>query len=731
MPEDRQERPSADDGQEPATAGDSPDQEGQPAVEARQSRDDEQDPKPEGDLNADNQPSWGNVINHFHGYVSANSATFGIEGEAEQSGARGAPAEGRIEEREVSRVAGAYARPACYAKAESALIEDRVIIITGEAGTGRRAGGIYLLNRVLGGQRPIVGLSPAISVEMLSARPFDPGTGYLISDMFHEQGTAELTDFYWRKVCGKVRKANAYLVVTKGDGKRVARLDVVKHIPWQRPAAEDALRAHLGEETAQDETIAKLAEALGSQYQLADVVSIASRICAAGNVQDVVAGLEETDRIAVATWLDEPGRCMSAVLEVAALAFVVGVSERVFEAELAALKGRTDEFAPELDTTDEEVRAQVDLSFRPLRRLRSAHPLIDVRWRPDTRGRGPRPIRHIEFGVPAYREYVLAELWSRYPIEFWTAVRQWLHDVASGGGRDMQVHADLVYNAAIGLALLALVAPDEVDDCYLAPWTAPGSSVNQQAMAVYVVWQMSRIDQLAPLALHIAIDWASQSTRVRRSAAMYAFVGELGARFPLEAERRLSLLADRGEPGALPALAQLFATLAGQRTDAIVVLRELRHRLATGKDRRLADQVLRTINQVLLIQDMRDGRPAAVVFLTANPERVSDLAFLWAKTLSMRPWRNDALTAIEGALWAIEQASHDPEVVARLLGSAIGAELPPGERSMLCEDLLRRASATDQRDDPDDSDPSRHRVSAKLLDAFLDACMTTTTRELD
>ena len=77
-------------------------------------------------------------------------------------------------------------------------------------------------------------------------------------------------------------------------------------------------------------------------------------------------------------------------------------------------------------------------------------------------------------------------------------------------------------------------------------------------MAVYLVWQMSMLGQLAPLALQSTILWAGQGSRTERRLATYAFSGPLGARYPLEAVKRLSQLADQGEAlagrGPCPAL---------------------------------------------------------------------------------------------------------------------------------------------------------------------------------
>jgi hypothetical protein len=182
-------------------------------------------------------------------------------------------------------------------------------------------------------------------------------------------------------------------------------------------------------------------------------------------------------------------------------------------------------------------------------------------------------------------------------------------------------HADLMNSTAIGLALLALVAPDEVIDCYLVPWTQEGASASEQTIAVYVVWQMSMLDQTAPLALRIAILWAGQGPPTQRRLAALAFSGELGSRYPIEATKRLSQLADQNEPLVPLAFAQLFATLATQGGDAVVVLRELRRRMADKKDRRSSELVLKTVVELATARDFRTGRPAVAAFLNDNPGR--------------------------------------------------------------------------------------------------------------
>ena len=289
--------------------------------------------------------------------------------------------------------------------------------------------------------------------------------------------------------------------------------------------------------------------------------------------------LQETDRLVVATWLDDVDAEIPAVLEVAALAFVVGVAERTFEFELGA-QARIAEFVPEIDTASKEARAEIDLRFRQLRKHRSDHQLLTVRqilW--------PGDQARFRSGTWSSGRRRTASTWwpncGAVRNDFWVAIRRWLQDIATDDYFDLGRNVDLLNTASIGLALLGLVAPDEVLDSYLGPWTAEDASLNEQTMAVYLVWQMSMLDQLAPLALHSTFLGRPRFTDP-------AQVGDIRvqrplARYPLEAVKRLSQLADQGETLAARAYAQLFATLAGQDSDAVVVLGEMCVRMNTKR----------------------------------------------------------------------------------------------------------------------------------------------------
>ena len=624
---------------------------------------------------------------------------------------------------------------------------DRVVILTGETGTGRRAGAIALLDDIRLPDKPMVRINPSITVETLASRDFGEGTAYLVIDKFAEHIKPELADYHWEEVCRKIRRAKAHLVMTVGAGSTAAPPDVVRQVPWQRPDAADALRAHLGAVMVADEVVATVAEALGADYALADIGRIARRIAAGDEVAALLDELQGSGRRTVDDWLRKVDAAIPAVLEVAALVFVLGVTERVFEDEVANLKLRLADFAPDLDTGSKEVKAEIDLRFRQLRKARADHPLLTVKQVPVVKSSGSIAVRHVLFRAPEYRRYVIAELWDSLDREFWSGMCRWLHGIAEGDGYPAARHADLMNSAAIGLALLGLVAPDEIIDSYLTPWTAEDAFPSEQMMAVYVLWRMSMLDQLSELALRIAILWAGQGQETQRRLAALAFSGELGARYPVEATKRLGQLADQREPLINVAFALLFATLAQQDGDAVVVLRELWHRLVSKKDRPSTDLVVATVAELLSIPDYRSGRPAVAVFLIANPEHAAVIGPLWARTLYLRPWRDRAVTAM---LKTVEAVAHrtlganakrlsdaDAEHLARSLGVAIGKALPELERLPLRNEVMRRIEkerqrkARERQTRSDSADSSAPADSDYLLELLLNAIVSPSPRELE
>ena len=235
---------------------------------------------------ADQEPLGYGVYQGFHAPIYAPNATFGQNtGPPGDDGQRGRGRnEGPVEETVIAGIVRTYAKPACHELAEWALKDKHVVILTGEAGSGRRAGALVLLDGVRGADKPLVRINPSITLEKLAVRDFDEGVGYLISEKFAEHIAPELAEFHWDALSQKIREAKAHLVVTAGTGSITAVPDAIGEISWQRPDAADALRAHLGASNVADDVVQKVAGALGTDYALAGIGAIARRILAGEDI---------------------------------------------------------------------------------------------------------------------------------------------------------------------------------------------------------------------------------------------------------------------------------------------------------------------------------------------------------------------------------------------------------------------------------------------------------------
>jgi hypothetical protein len=673
----------------------------------------------------------------FHG-TDARGANFGIgEAEAPQAEPR---THGRLPEAEIARVAQAYAESARYGDAAAELAVERVVILAGPAGTGRRAAAITMLSRTIADGRPLVGLAPGTTAAQLADRRFDGGTGYLIADMLDgDRSQKESTEYHWERACRAVREAGAYLVVTTATGALITQSAMSRSFRWHRPDTGAVLRAHAGPAVA-DATIEDVALALGSGAALGQVAQAGRRIATATpeQVADLIAEFAHNDHQHVRDWLDKVDAAIPEVLEVALLAFTAGLPERVIDEELRGFKERVHEFAPEISQS-KEAKEEITLRFRQVRKARADHPLLAVADVPVARV-AAIAVRHLNFARPAYRAHLLAELWLRLDPDFWAGVRSWIYEITAAGD------VDLMASVAAGLALLAQRAPDEVLDGYLGRWTADDASDNEALMAILVISQLSVTGDLATLALQVTMGWATQGSRRQRWIATCAFSGSLGARFPVDATRRLSHLADQGEPLAEEGQTVLFMTLATQGADGTLVLNELQRRLSSQRSRPDTSRVLDTMAALLSITDWRSGRPAIAVFLLANPARVAPAAVLWAHLFTWRPWRARATSSLLSALAAVERGQRagdgdrDPAALARALGAALGRALPSEDRTGLRPDLATaharatrrtdrersadtRESASDLDDSPGGRRPAQAtQVSWELLEIFLAAC---------
>jgi hypothetical protein len=287
---------------------------------------------------------------------------------------------------------------------------------------------------------------------------------------------------------------------------------------------------------------------------------------------------------------------------------------------------------------------------------------------------------------------------------------------------------------ALGLTVLTFTALDEVEGNYLHSWAAGDQAWSGQRTAVYVLWLMSRDDELAPIALRIATNWVNSGSPTCQWTAAAAVSGELGVVYPAEAASRLWHLVGQWKDvptKAVVAMGGLFATLVREADgqDADQVLKLLRDRLNRASqhldadggsglptiswrdDRRNRERARLCIVEVLAARDPKTRQPSITSLLEARPDHLDLVARLWAAVLCHRPHRKRALVALLDAVRAFEQVSDDPQAAARDLGDALTRALPTEEHQPLNRDFTN-ILARSNRPEPD---------TAATVQALLDA----------
>lgn len=619
------------------------------------------------------EPAVAETVDAFLSRIETEGSLFGVMAALRVTARRET---GELGRGELDAVTGHYVRPPGFELARRSLQEEHLVVLEGPAGTGKRAGAIALLREVTDG--PIVALSPMVSPHDLAAGDYRRGWGYLIAG--HASPATEVeSGSLWRSVRERVREAGAFLVVTMMPG--VAGIEPIRHVAWQRPPLPEVVTACLGG-VIDDELVRKAVESGSADYVMRDVAGFARRIAEGADPATAIHEFELVPDDRVRAWFDgNPSR--QDVLDVTALAFFPGATERSFESRLAklaaALEGTLPTGGASRDNDAEELpQGRI--------RCRSAHGLITV-GRVST-GRGSRSA--VLFKAPGYRRRVIAELWTRYPTGFWDAVKNWLDGLVTAGD-DLPL--------AAGLALLAEVSLDEVEDSYLDPWADGQLGPRGRKVAANVLWMMCFGVSLAPEALRIADRWAGSGSEDQRYTAAIALSGELGVRFPVEAARRLWQTVVAGaddESVATEAFVRLFVTLV-DTGGAEVVLSELDRALAAANDMWSRTLAFKATLSVLSVPGRRYSS-AALALLREQPAHTALVGRLWAAVTRSRAYRESALAALGKAFAALSaNPASTREVTA--LGHAIAEALPPVDIAALKQHVRAAGKGTSSTGD--------------------------------
>ncbi|MCY1142437.1 hypothetical protein OWR29_30940 [Actinoplanes sp. Pm04-4] len=626
--------------------------------------------RPQDESESKSGPGAQSVIMNFNAAVDASNAVLGLANAGRRSATAG-KVTGKLPPDHVAAVVAGYARPDCFDQAAARLDSERLVVLEGTPGNGRRAGAIALLHEMKA--KPLVVLAPSLTLRELAERVYNKGCGYLVVDRMSERNTND-SAFTWSSVRDQVSEAGAYLIVTTTTGVRG-----VAHFRWERPPAADVLTAQLRGQGLDEEKAAAVVDEIGAdlpqEVSLAGLAGVAEEVARDKSPREALRSLRDNAAEEVSEWFaEDPDDRL--VLRVAALCFLENVDVRTFE---YAVEGLRDALVKRLPPKQGKALAKAMLTHRGDR-----VGLMDVKQMPAQIG----TTSVVVFKDKAYRRCVLEELWRRRDNSFWDAIAEWLDDIVSRG--------DSV-PVASGLAWLACCAFGEVNHIYLGPWSWGRVGLYGQMTAIYILWFMCLRDAMAPVAIQTAASWAAGKDLDQRWCAVVAFSGDLGLTSPVESAnqlwRQLTAGTDDLQASACRALAQLFAHLSDDAgTDARAVLALLEPKMikygpgGNVERMRAADFVrMRTLTvaatlAVLEASSLETGRPAIIEYfrdLPADSEMVDVIARLWAGVLRHQPHRRRAIQALRRSLRALRDVSDQPHEDARLIGAALARALPP------------------------------------------------------
>ncbi|WP_433265703.1 hypothetical protein ACQPWR_00895 [Micromonospora vinacea] len=645
--------PSLDDNEKPLTAK---------AVEAA-----------DGDADLDGERSTkmiAEVVNNFSGLVMAQTIGVGDAG-----GSRGAPPHlltGRLEDAEIKAETELYVRPEEFDGALDRLTLDRVVILCGPAGIGKRSGGINLLREVTAGR--LVVISAVSDLKELSKTDYRSDQGYLVINRTDDSRMDDV-DFAWRRVRDRLRHCRAYLVITT-----VAAIDpaveLVGQIAWSRPVMGALARTYLAGQDIADEMVELIGGQIPPECSMADIMAVLRAIRGGEKPEIALDKLSERSALRVGDWFDKHKNDVHDIVDVTTLAFLGEVAYREFESLRKALEEalrrheaikppRARSGGPEESEPGEHVLATRS-------RLICDDGLIIERQ--VSQQAGTR--RMLGFRSASYRRQVLAELCRRCETPFWNAVANWLADL---------VVRDADAEIAFGLADLAACDFDEVRLTYLLPWSRGEIGPAGQVTAVFVLWAMCFRDDTQPIALKIAKQWANHGDPEQRWSAAMAYSGVLGACDPAQAIRQLWQLiisATKGFDQACRAMAVLFDTLLETGSSGRVLStldQQLRRAPTRPADRNAVLRARHVLTEVLIMRENRPRMPATFLYLAKYPQRVEFVASLWAWGICYRPHRHLVLNALWFGLNRLRHITDEPIEFALRLGEALVKALPADE----------------------------------------------------
>jgi hypothetical protein len=618
--------------------------------------------------------TWFGGTARFGGPVAfgGNSAGRDVNNYYYRAAERSLPETGPIDPELVTKISSVYVCSSSYAGAERRLRKDRLVVLRGPDGSGRRATGLVLLNELAGHD------VNALSADTVLGSPddsgFRTGAGYLAelpaaSDLPYPRLAA------WT---AELERTATYLVITAPAGADAGDRFVVDHDPPDcREVALRHLRADPAHRDEAERLIASNPAAIACATSPAAAAELANRvleIVADSRPASDLAPLIAAIRRQCARFLlrsDRPQAirdrvgllCRRAVLVSSAAFAGLPFADAVAAAELLANRFIAIEFPDPRDAgRDVFARWGEQLGREP--GIVVEESTMTGRW-------GDAPTAQLRFRDPELHLAMLEEMWEHYDAAR-SPLLHWLADRAvSSSDEAVRVRAAQIIGR--------LAMRDFGHICHRLILDLANSISPRAWEAAATALEAAAFDSRQQVRTLLA-EWCREGNQHRQRTAILALgttIGEHNTDWTLLQFRNLALRATgrAAQPIAEAVRRSVTELLSGPSQQTVVhTLRQW----AGHADPRLSGVARRCVAPLAHVTD-NSGHPLLLLKLPASPVLGEDVVALLAAALAATDTRQETWTALEKLATAAAPSSAMTDSLGKLLAdlsrvSAVAAD---------------------------------------------------------
>jgi hypothetical protein len=576
---------------------------------------------------------------------------------------------GRVGAAELDALRTMYVIRPVDGELQAALAADRLVLLQGRSGWGRRSAALRSLAAVTDDR---VNVLDAADLTMVRDASYAPDEGYLFDARAIQASHAMWSDATFDVLRSRVVDAGAYLVILLPEG---ASHDLPCRFTWSRIGDHELLAGAGLEDVLAEEDVARL---LGAGAAVADVARLLAHVGGARgagtSVEDAIDSFSGSRRAQIRDRLDAVVE-RDEVVVLTCLCFLGGTSETAFDTgQLDLLDALSRD-----DDEEERKRTRID-RFAPTRGLLArCDGQQSVARRNVARLQVDVPV--IDFQVPAHAPDYVAEFWRSRPNAFRREIVLWLRRFLP------KLVSDDLVAAADRLALLADVDFLLLITEILQIW-ADGDDPYEALLAAGVLQIVAERGR-GPEAVQVASQWARGplgSSQLLAATYFFAFTAVDHPENALVLFRRKSLR----EPSGLTRQTALdgwktLAVAATERADTARTLTRYLASLEAVRKGEVDDPVFALLDR--WFAGDRRHRPLALGAAAHGPECERHVAAVLGSVAAKTRARLDWYRPLVGYLDSPDAAT--TELSGRLIDQSL-RPLVPVRREFVVTLLLER-----------------------------------------